>query len=115
MNIYWLQEFWFSEKYHTDASLHKHYFTIQLPEVNIDTQIWLTIFSTGLNYDQGVLGLAAAGIKSYRFVDQNGVKQYKELTNWEAHLWVDRCIEITYAFHVRLAWAKAEGMIYWHD
>lgn len=115
MNIYYLQEFWFFEQYYTDTSLHKHYFTVELPKVNIDAQIWLTIFSPGVNFDKGVVGLAAAGVKSYRFVDKQGAKQYQEFSNWEAHLWVEQCIEITFAFHVRLAWAKAEGIIYWHD
>jgi hypothetical protein len=115
MNIYWLQEFWFFQKYYTDTSLHKHYFTIEFPKVDIDAQIWLTIFSPGVNFDQGVTGIAAAGVKSYRFVDQNGVTQYKEPPNWDAHVRVQRCTEITFAFHVRLAWAKAEGIIYWHD
>lgn len=115
MNIYYLQKFWFSEKYYTDTSVHKHYFTIDLPEVDIDAQIWLTIFSPGLKSDPGVLGLAAAGVKSYRFLDKNGVTNHQELTNWESHLRVERCMQVTFAFHVRLAWAKAEGIIYWHD
>jgi hypothetical protein len=115
MNIYYLQEFWFGERYYTDTSIHKHYITIDLPKVNIDAQLWLTIFSPGVNFDKGVTGLAAAGIKSCRFIDQNGVAQPKEFTNWESHIWVGQCTQITFAFQVRLAWAAAEGIIYWHD
>ena len=115
MNIYWLQPFWFGERYYTDTAAHKNFFTVALPEVDIHAQIWLTIFSPGLNFDEEALGLAAAGIKSYRFKDSDGVLQLKELDSWSSHIWIDRCVEITFAFHVRLAWAKAEGMIYWHD
>lgn len=115
MNIYYIQKFWFGEQFYTDTDTHKNYFTVDLPKVNIDAQIWLTIFSTGLNLDAGVLWLAAAGVKSYRFVDQDGITRYRELSNWESHLRVEQCVEVTFAFHVRLAWAKAEGIIYWHD
>ena len=115
MNIYYLQEFWLGEHYYKDTNLHPHYLTIELPEVNIDAQIWLTIFSPGFNFDKGVTGIAAAGVKSCRFIDQNGAPQYHEFTSWESHLWIARCTEVTFAFQVRLAWAAAEGIIYWHD
>ncbi len=115
MNIYYIQKLWFSEKYYADTTVHKHYLTVQLPKINIDTQIWLTIFSPGVNLDAGVGGIAAAGIKSYRYEDDQGKSQFVELDHWESHLRQSRCLEVTYAFHVRLAWAKAEGMIYWHD
>lgn len=115
MNIYYIQKFWFGEKYYTDASLHKHFLTVQLPDVNIDAQIWLTILGPGINFDQGVVGLAAAGVKSYRYIDKNGTQQFQEFDHWESHLRVERCVEVTFAFHVQLAWAKAEGIIYWHD
>jgi len=114
MNINWLQEFWFGERYYTDTADHKEYFTVELPDVNIDAQIWLTIFAPGLKLDEGVLGVAAAGVKSYRFIDTDGIVRYRELDEWQGHIWVDRCVEVTFAFAVRLAWAKAEGMIYWH-
>jgi len=114
MIIDYLQEFWFGERYYTDTSWHKDYFTVELPKVNIDAQIWLAILSVGLKLDEGVLGGAAAGVKSYRFVDTDGITRFRELDQWQGHLWVDNCVEITFAFHVRLAWAKAEGMIYWH-
>ena len=114
MNIYFLQEFWFGEHYYTDTDVHKDYFTIQLPKVNIDAQIWLTILGPGINFDAGVVGMAAAGVKSYRYVDANGTTQYQEFTEWQGHVWVDNCVELTFALAVQLAWAKAEGMIYWH-
>jgi hypothetical protein len=115
MNIHYIQKFWFGERYYTDTAWHAHYHTIQLPDVNIDAQIWLTILSPGLNMDEGVLGGAAAGIKSFRFIDKEGQTQFQEFDHWESHLRVERCTELTVAFHVRLAWAKAEGIIYWHD
>jgi len=115
MNIYYIQKFWFGERYYTDTQWHKDYFTIQLPQVNIDAQLWLTIFAPGLNFDGGVLGGVAAGVKSYRYIDTKGKTQYQELDHWESHLRIERCVEVTFALHVRLAWAKAEGIIYWHD
>jgi hypothetical protein len=115
MNIYYLQKFWFGEKYYTDTDVHNHYFTVDLPKVNIDAQIWLTIFSPGINSDQGKTGIAAAGVKSYRFIDAHGTSQYKEFSTWESHLRVEQCTQITFSFKVCLAWAKAEGIIYWHD
>jgi hypothetical protein len=114
MDIYYIQKFWYGEHYYTDTTVHKDYFTIQLPKVNVDAQIWLTILGPGINFDEGVVGLAAAGVKSYRYVDSNGVTQYQELSNWESHLRISNCVEITFSFAVQLAWAKAEGIIYWH-
>src|SRR5580765_1409175 len=105
MNIYYIQKFWFAEKYYTDTAIHKHYLTVELPKINIDAQIWLTIFSPGINFDQGRSGIAAAGIKSYRYIDTNGFLQYQEFTSWESHLRVNQCMEITFAFTVSLAWA----------
>jgi hypothetical protein len=115
INIYYIQKFWFGEAYYTDTSYHKHYFTVELPKVNVDAQIWLTIFSPGVSFDAGVTGLAAAGLKSYQFIDSNGTQQYREFDHWESHLRIEQCVEITFAFHVQLAWAKAEGIIYWHS
>jgi hypothetical protein len=48
VQIYWLRQFWFGEKFYDDTSLHKHYHTIAFAnQPNIDAQIWLTIFSSG--------------------------------------------------------------------
>jgi|SRR5215218_1298777 len=115
MNINFLQEFWFGERRFTDLEVHRDFLTVQIPEVNIDAQIWLTIFSPGIDLGAGVTGLAAAGVKSVRFIDPKGVPQFQEFNDWRGYVWVDRCTEITFAFHVQLAWAKAEGMIYWHN
>jgi len=115
VNIFYIQKFWFAERYYTDTDWHPDYLTVQLPTVNIDAQIWLTIFSPGVHYDPDATGGAAAGVKSVRFIDDNGQNQYQELTNWESHIRIARCTEITFSFGVRLAWAKAEGVIYWHD
>ncbi len=115
MDIYHLQKFWFGEKRYTDTVVHPHYHTIELPQVNIDAQVWLTIFSPGINLGAGVTGLAAAGVKSYRFIDPGGFPQFREVSGWESHARVERCTQITFAFHVQLAWAKAEGMVYYWD
>ena len=113
MNIYHLQKFWFGERRFTDTGLHPDYFTVDIPEANIDAQIWLTIFAPGVNFDERVTGLAAAGVKSFRFIDSGGLPQFQELSHWESHVRVERCTAVTFAFHVQLAWAKAEGMIYY--
>src|SRR5215212_2344152 len=114
MNIYYLQKFWFHERRHTDAALHRHFFTVDLPEVNIDAQIWLTIFSPGISFDEQVAGYAAAGVKSFRFIDSNGLTQFQELESWQGSVRVERCIQIMFELAVQFATAKAEGMIYWH-
>lgn len=115
MNIYYLQKFWFYEQYYNDTSVHTHYLTVELPKVNIDAQIWLTILGPGVSFDKGKAGLAAAGIKSYRYIDGGGIPQYHEFNTWEGHVRVEQCTEITFSFKVSLAWAKAEGIIYWHN
>lgn len=115
MNIYYLQKFWFGQVYYTDTIVHSHYYTIELPKVNIDAQIWLTIFGPGVNLDERITGFAASGIKSYRFIDGDGISRYREFTTWESHVRIEQCTEITFSFKVALAWAKAEGIIYWHD
>src|SRR5262245_28553123 len=119
MNIYWLRQFWFGERFYNDTSLHKHYFTIAFANrPNIDAQIWLTIFASGATYDNGAvtnLGIAAAGIKSFRFINDQDESELQEFDHWESHVRVKKCVELTVAFHVKLAWAKAEGNIYYWE
>jgi hypothetical protein len=116
MNIYWLRPFWFNEVFYNDTSVHSHYHTITFAnKPNIDAQIWLTIFSSGLKLSEGVLGIAAAGIKSYRFINDKGGTELKEFDSWQSHVRVKKCVELTVSFKVRLAWAKAEGMIYYWE
>jgi hypothetical protein len=117
MEIYWLRQFWFGEAFHDDTSLHKHYFTITFAnKPNIDAQIWLTIFSSGAKWSGGAitdLGIAAAGIKSFKFINSSDKTETKEFDSWESHVRIEKCVELTVAFHVKLAWAKAEGNIYY--
>ena len=119
MQIYWLRQFWFGEKSYSDATLHKHYHTITFAnQPNIDAQIWLTIFSSGAKFSDGAitaLGIAAAGIKSFKFINGEDKTETTELDHWDSHVRIERCVELTVAFHVRLAWAKAEGMIYYWE
>lgn len=115
MNIYYLQKFWFTEVYYTDTDVHSHYYTVELPKINIDAQIWLTIFGPGVNLEERKAGIAAAGIKSYSFIDREGIAKYHEFNTWESHVRVEQCTQITFSFKVMLAWAKAEGIIYWHS
>ena len=115
MNIYWLQPFWFNEVYHNDLTDHKHYLSIDLDQVNIYATIGLTIFSPGFDLDNKVAGLAACGVKSYVYIDKEGKKQKKTFDHWQSHLYVENCTNILFAFAVRKAWAKAEGMIYYYN
>jgi hypothetical protein len=119
VQVYWLRQFWFGEKFYDDTSLHKHYHTIAFAhQPNIDAQIWLTIFSSGATFEDGAvtnLGIAAAGIKSFRFVNDRGETELTTLDAWSSHIRVERCVELTVAFHVKLAWAKAEGNIYYWE
>jgi len=119
MEIYWLRPFWFGEKFYTDTSLHKHFHTIDFAHrPNIDAQIWLTIFSSGASWAGGAItamGLAAAGIKSVKFINSGGDEEVKEFDSWQSHVRIEKCVQLTLAFHVKLAWAKAEGMIYYWE
>ena len=115
-----MRPFWFGEKYYSDTSVHKHYHTIsfasQPNRPNINAQIWLTIFASGVTYEGGAitnLGVAAAGFKAYRFVNDRGEIETTTLDNWTSHVRIRRCVELTAAFSVKLAWAKAEGNIYY--
>ena len=63
-----------------------------------------------------MIGTAAAGIRRYRYIDENGKEAVQEFDDWVSHARVRQCIEITFAFHVVKAWAKAEGnILYWKD
>ncbi|MBX7435469.1 hypothetical protein JDV09_25735 [Mycobacterium sp. Y57] len=117
MNITYLREFWFGEKFYNDTASHPHYYTVRFADrPNIDAQIWLTILSPGATFSGGAvtaIGSAAAGVKSYASVNAQGQIETHESTNWDAHARVEKVVDITFAFHVRLAWAKAEGQIYY--
>ena len=113
MEIYWLRQFWFGEAFHDDTSVHKHYFTITFAnKPNIDAQIWLTIFSTGAKWSGGAitdLGIAAAGIKSFKFINSNGNTETTEFHSWESHVRIKKCVELTVAFHVKLTCSKVRA------
>jgi hypothetical protein len=118
MEIEFLRQFWFTPKYYTDQTVHKHYGTIRFANrPNIDAQIWLTIFSPGASWDNGAItamGTAATGIKSCAFVNDQDEIEVQEFTTWKSSIRVERVVDLTVALNVRLAWAGAEGMIhYW--
>jgi hypothetical protein len=118
--IYATRQFWFGEKSYSDTSVHKHFHTITFDgEPNVDAQIYLTIFASGAAWGDGggitALGVAAAGFRSIKYINNNGSPVVEEFDNWRARVRVRRVIEITAAFHVKLAWAKAEGMMFYWD
>jgi hypothetical protein len=53
------------------------------------------------------------GIKSYTFVDDHGQPQLRIFNDWVSSVRIERVVDLTVGFHVRLAWAKADGMIYY--
>jgi hypothetical protein len=117
VNITYLREFWFGDRVYSDTANHPHYQTVRFADrPNIDAQIWLTIMSPGATFSGGAvtaIGSAAAAVKSYAFVNAQGQIETRDAANWDAHAFVERVVDITFAFHVRLAWAKAEGQIYY--
>ena len=117
MNLYWLRSFWFGTYYYSDNSLHKHYFTVTFANrPNVDAHIWLTIFSPGIDIANQVTGTAAAGVKSYRYIDDDGNEATQSFDDWVSHARVRKCLEITFSFHIQRAWSRAEGqIIYWTD
>jgi hypothetical protein len=116
MQITALRRFWFSTQYYTDTDVHKDYLAIQFTDrPNIVAQIWLTIFSPGIAYENGIVGGAAAGFKSFAFINAAGRPEVKELTEWTSGIRVEQIVNLTMTFHVRLAWAKAEGIMYYWE
>lgn len=119
MNITYLREFWFGDRVYNDTSNHPHYHTVRFADrPNIDAQIWLTIVSPGATFSGGAvtaIGSAAAAVKSYAFVNPQGQIETRDAGAWDAHAFVEKAVDITFAFHVRLAWAKAEGQIYYWE
>ena len=117
MEVYWIQWFHFSAKYYADNSEHKHYHTVKFSsERNIQANIWLTLFSPGIDLPNNVIGIAAAGVHSYRHINENGDEVLVKNDTWISFAQVRRCLEITFAFHIVKAWAKAEGLIFhWND
>lgn len=119
MQIVLLRKVWFRARSYNDTELHQHYHTVRFANrPNIDAQIWLSIFAPGGTYANGAitaLGTAAAGIKSYSFLNDSGDVETRELTEWISNVRIERAFDLTFAFHIRLAWAKAEGMIYYWE
>lgn len=117
MNVHWLRPFWFGGVYYTDSSEHHDYLTIRFKNrPNVDAQVWLDIVSPGATFQGGavtMLGTAAAGFKSYAWVDDQGEIQSQTFDHWVSSVRVERIVDLTVVFNVRLAWASADGMIYY--
>jgi hypothetical protein len=120
MDIYWLQPFWFGQHTYNDTTVHAHYLTIHFSGFpNIEAQVWLDLFSPGAKYSGGAvtaLGSAAAGFYGYVYKDAaTGLyhPMFLSYGPWESRLRVERVVYLTIRFHVRLASAKADGMIYY--
>jgi hypothetical protein len=111
MNVYYLQQVWLDQTYNNTTTTQNNYWSVDLPKVNIKATLALSIFSPGMS--GGVAGLAATSIKSYDYIDANGMQQHTETDSFQSHVTVNNCVRITFALDVTEAWAGAVGMIYW--
>jgi hypothetical protein len=82
MNITYLREFRFGDRVYSDTANHPHYHTVRFTDrPKIDAQIWLTIMSPGATFSGGAvtaIGSAAAAVKSYAFVNAQGLPAHPD-------------------------------------
>jgi hypothetical protein len=116
MQVYYLQRFWFYNVYNSGTTPQTHHYTMTFdPPVTVKGQIFLNILSQGVSFDQKVVGLAAAGVKSYTYVDNNGQEQTVDFAGQDpsGSIFVTNITSVTWFLTVTLAWAGAQGMIYY--
>lgn len=116
MQIYYLQRFWFWNIYNADPSPVTHHLAVHFDSpVTVKGQIFLNILSEGVSFDQNVVGLAAAGVKAYTFIDGNGQEQTVDFMGQDpfGSIYVKNITSVTWFLTVVKAWAGAHGMIYY--
>ncbi len=116
MQVYYLQRFWFGNVYNNTDTQQKHTFTIAIdPPATVKGQIFLNILSQGVDFNQGVVGLAAACVKLYTYLDANGQEQTVDYTGQDpfGSIYVTNITSVTWELIVTQAWAGAQGMIYY--
>jgi hypothetical protein len=107
--------FWLYPVYNDTNAVQKHYFTYQFnPAPVVKAVIYLNAYSGGIDFDAGVVGLAAAGVKAYTFLDAQGKTQTVDLTGQDIRggLTVERLTSVTWFLIVQKAWAAAHGVVY---
>jgi hypothetical protein len=116
MQIYYLQRFWFGDIYNDSDTVQTNKFTMTFgPNVNIKGQIFLSVFSPGLDINAGVVGLAAACVKEYVYLDSSGHGQVVDFTGQApvGGITVTNVVSVTWELLVQKAWAGAIGMVYY--
>ncbi|MFZ1133719.1 MAG: hypothetical protein WAN69_02155 [Candidatus Korobacteraceae bacterium] len=117
MEIYDLQRFWFSNVYNGSISPHTHRYTITFdPPVTVKGQIFLNVLSPAVDLDKNVVGLAAACVKKYTYLNSGaGIEETVDYTGQEpfGSINVTNITSVTWELIVTLAWAGAHGTIYY--
>ena len=116
MQIYYLQKFWFGDVYNGSDTVQRNYLTIMFGRnINIKAQIFLNVLSPGVDLNAGVVGLAAASVKEYAYLDNNGHEQVVDFTGQApvGGITVTNVVSVTWELIVQRAWAGAIGMVYY--
>jgi len=76
------------------------------PPVTVKGQIFLNILSPGISFDQNDVGLAAACVKMYTYIDSNGNEQTVDYTGRDpfGSIYVTNITSVTWKLIVTLAW-----------
>jgi len=116
MQIYYLQRFWFGDIVNNSDNVQRNLFTMTFePNVNIKAQIFLNVFSPGMDINTGVVGLAAACVKEYVYLDSNGQEQTVDYTGQApvGGITATNVVSVTWELMITRAWASAIGMVYY--
>jgi hypothetical protein len=107
--------FWFYPVYNNTSVVQTHHYTYTFnPAPIVRAVIYLNVFSGGIDFDNKVVGLAAAGVKAYTYLDGEGNTQTVDLTGEDVRggLTVERLTSVTWFLSVQKAWAAAHGVVY---
>jgi hypothetical protein len=118
MQIYYLQRFWFWNVYNGSSTPQHHLYTINFDSpITVKGQIFLNILSPGASFDSQTVGLAAACVKMYTYLDDNGQEQTMDYTGQDpfGSISAAQVTSVTWELIVTLAWAGAHGMFYYID
>jgi hypothetical protein len=110
--------FWLVPVFNNTNALQRYYYTYTFaPAPMVKADIYLNAFSGGVDFDQHVLGVAAAVVKSYTYLDDSGNSQVVDLTGQDIQggVTVPRLTGVTWELAVQKAWAAAHGTVYRMD
>jgi len=116
VQIYYLQRFWFYNVYNSGTTQQNHQYTMTFdPPVTVKGQIFLNLLSPGVSFDSNTVGVAVACVKKYTYIDNNGHEQTVDYTGQDpsGSIYVTNITSLTWELVVTLAWAGAQGMIYY--